>query len=288
MILYDYMTEIKHILHTHKDRETRVTKLRKLLSDSEAILKKHIESREVSIDTVVEYLLQPATQRRIAHYELGNWIRGGHKVARKLKSLLGETPEPSIVLYPGLRRVNGKILHLRGNPVIALSPDFGYCSGHNMSILIAHEYVHYLRARTAGIKFEKMPLHRLIFEEGLAVYITAQTMPELPLPAIFMSALHNKVGMKDPPGGYIRWCKANLRKLASAALESLASSDEEDLAKFFTCGRFAGKSTPIRTGYYLGFKVIETAVEEYNPAELIRVKPSIRRVRGWLTALAEA
>jgi hypothetical protein len=284
MIIHDYISPAREILANH-DREYRRTELMRLLGNSKRILRKIIV-KKVSIEEVVEYMLTPDAVRRIRQFDLKHWIKSGHVVAKRLNKLLDMVPEPTIVLYPSMRRVNGKIIHIDGKPAIALSPDFGFFGGDNLSVVLAHEYTHYLRACHAGVKFEKMPMYKRLFEEGLAVYITTRVLPDISMSALFMSNLHRVIGLNDPSGGYIRWCRRNLAYLASEALDVLGSKSPEDLIRFFDCGRFDGDDTPVRTGYYLGYIMVRNASTRMNLKDMITMKLTSGQVRNWLKDLA--
>lgn len=280
MIKHDYISPASEIL-ANRNREYRRTELTRLLGNSKQILRKHL-TKNVTIEEMVEYMLKPVAVRRIRQFDLRHWIRTGHVIAKRLKKLLGNVPEPSIVLYPSMGRVNGKIIHLDGKPAIALSPDFGYFGGDNLSVVLAHEYTHYLRARLASVKFEKMPLYKRLFEEGLAVYTTMRVLPDIPQSALFMSNLHRLVGLNDPSGGYIRWCKRNLAYLTSEALDVLGSKSSDDSNRFFDCARFDGDNTPVRTGYFLGYMMVCIASADMNLKDMITMKLSVGQIRSWL------
>jgi hypothetical protein len=240
---------------------------------------------KVRVEEAVEYLLKPDTRRRLSRFDSREWKRAAQIVSKRMKRLLGDIPEPDIVLYPGMRRSNGKLIHLGSRPVISLSPDFGFCSGDNLYTLIAHEYVHYLRAVLASVRFENMPIYRYLFEEGLAVYLSAQVLPDRPLSTVFMSRLHNEIGLNDPKGGYVRWCKEHLRTIASTALEALSSRSRDYSVRLFECERLRGKNSPVRTGYYLGFRMIEHAAERMGVESLLTHRPTPRTVKKWIESL---
>jgi hypothetical protein len=227
----------------------------------------------------------PGTVRRLASFDIRHWMRTGHRVSRDLKKILGKVPEPSILLYPGMQRVNAKIIHLDSKPVIALSPDFGYFGGDNLTLALAHEYTHFLRAKLAGVKFEKMPIYRHIFEEGLAVYISTLVMPHVQLSTIFMSNLHHVIGRPDPAGGYVRWCRKNLPRLTRELRKVLMSREHHEVGRFFGGSRAFGKNSSIRTGYYVGYRMIKSVASDTPLRKLLASKPTQAQVKKWLGEL---
>jgi hypothetical protein len=287
-MIEDYITPIKQVLKQNSNRETCKKELTTLLSGTKHILRNHMEKGDVRVEAAVDYLLQPDTQRRLHRFNIRDWTNCERTVFRTMKKVLGTVPEPDIVLYPGMRRSNGKLIHLGKRSAISLSPDFGYCSGDNLYLLIAHEYVHYLRAVMANARFHNQPIYKYIFEEGFAVYLSAQVMPDRPLSTIFMSSLHHVIGMKDPAGGYVRWCTKNLPMIASVALEALGTKSRDHARWLFECDRLKGENTPIRTGYFLGFKMIESALQELSLKNLLTFKPTARKVRKWVESLADS
>ena len=285
-MIEDYITPIKRVFEQNSNREACRRELTKLLSGTKQILRHHMDKNDVRVEGAVDYLLQPDTRRRLHRFNLKEWKQCERTVTRKMKKLLGDIPEPDIVLYPGMRRSNGKLIHLGKRSAISLAPDFGYCSGDNLYLLIAHEYVHYLRAVLANARFDNQPIYKYLFEEGFAVYLSAQVMPDRPLSTIFMSSLHHVIGMKDPRGGYVKWCANNLPMIASVALEALGTKSRNHARWLFECDRLKGENTPIRTGYFLGFKMIEAALQELRLKNLLTFKPTLRKARKWIESLA--
>jgi len=280
-MIEDYITPVNRVFDRGSNRETVREELIKLLSNTKHVLRHHMDKGSVRVEDAADYLLRPDTRRRLRRFDSRQWTRCARSVSRRMRKVLGDVPEPAIVLYPGMRRSNGKLIHIGNRPVMSLSPDFGYCSGDNLYLLIAHEYAHYLRAVMASVRFEKLPIYRYIYEEGLAVYLSALVMPDRPLSAIFMSSMHSVIGLKDPSGGYVRWCRKNLPMIATAALEALKSSSHDDARMLFECGRLKGDDTPIRTGYYLGYRIIETASQEMSLRKLLTFRPTICTVQRW-------
>jgi hypothetical protein len=122
----------------------------------------------------------------------------------------------------------------------------------------------------------------MLYDEGWAVWLSARMLPEIAMRQLFMSNLHAAIGMTDPGGGYLPWCRKNLRKIATEAQKVLKSRDKNNLGRLFQCRRLGGDSTPIRTGYYLGFKIVEQLSARYTARQLMLLKPTARSVSTWL------
>ncbi len=288
MIKADYVTETQKIYSDYKDHEKRGEKIVELYSDSEIIFKKHLPSDRLTMQDMYEYLRVPSTVKRINKFSSREWLKTGHAIAKKLKKLIGDIPEPTILFYPGMRGVNGKVIWLGKEPVMALSPDFGYFTGDNLAVLLAHEYTHFLRAQYVGVKYRNLPLYQMLYEEGLAIYMTRLVLPDPPLSTIFMSNLHRTIGMHDPKGGYVRWCYRWLPDMAKAALDSLSSKDPEPRQRFFEGGTFTGiGDSPIRTGYFLGHQVVLKAAEDHKIEDLLKMKVTALFVKKYVKELAE-
>jgi hypothetical protein len=283
MIVRDCISEIKEILRI-SNRDDRLNRLVGLFESTNDIFSAHLSRSTMTTERRASLMLGPNTQKLIRSFNVREWIRTGHVVAKRLKKILGAAPEPSIVLYPGFGGVNGKVIHLNGNPLLVLSPDFGHWTGDNRGVLIAHEYVHYLRACFAAVKFERQTVREHLYEEGLAVYITSLVFPDTPLGSVFMSNLHRVVGRPDPEGGFVRWCGINFEKIKADAMKVLTSRKAADVERLFEGVRLDGDDTPIRTGYYLGFRMIRNAAQSTTVDELLHLQPTARDVRRMLSS----
>jgi hypothetical protein len=190
--------------------------------------------------------------------------------------------KPDILIYPCFGGSNGRVYKFDKKPIIAFSPDFGFCRGKNLQCLIAHEYAHFIRYRKVGTPPERQKIYSHIYEEGWAIYLTRKIFPNLPGNVVFMSNLHKSIGLPDPQSGYLAWCRKYLKQIAEAAIPVLSSNSLEDSKRFFQCGRFSRSKTPIRVGYYLGARMMEGLAREYGLKYLFEFKPTARDVGKWL------
>jgi hypothetical protein len=281
-VFWDYISPIREIIKSkNADRERE---LHKLIYHSRKILFKHTY-RHYSVDQAVEKLLDPAWSKQIKGFDVREWTALADLVWKRAGKILGSAVKPEILLYPNFGGSNGRVYKLDNRPIIAFAPDFGFCKGKNLQCLIAHEYAHFIRYRRLGTPPEKQKIYSHIYEEGWAVYMTRRIFPQLPNSVVFMSNLHQTIGLPDPKGGYLAWCRKHLKQIAEEALPVLSSNSYEDSKRFFQCGRFGHAKTPIRAGYYLGATMMEELAREFSLRQLYEFKPTAKDVRKWLKTL---
>lgn len=261
--------------------------LHDLIFETRRILNRHLY-RRFSVAMAVAELSRPAWLRSVESFDIEEWQRAAEHAWSRAKSLLGEVPAPKIILYPSFGRSNGRVYRLGERLVIACSPDFPHSHGDNLKVIVAHEYIHFARWQLTGMSTENHPVYRSLYEEGLATWLSHLLLPEQNLRTIFMCNLHRLIGLNDPAGGYLRWCRANLRKIAARASKHLNSRDHRQIHHLCEGGRFHGDHTPIRTGYYLGYRIVEMIADERDCRELFLLKPTTRTMEAWLGKLTES
>ena len=281
-VVSDYITPIKEILADKAaDRQEC---LHRLIYRSRKILHRHLYKR-CTVAEAVERLCEPGWPRKVRKFDAKDWQLTADAIWRKATELLGDVPSPEIILYPSFGRSNGRVYKIDGRLVIACSPDFPQSTGSNLSVILAHEYIHFARWRVTGLSSENMTVFSNIYEEGLATWLSSKLLPDQPLPTIFMCNLHKLINLADPPGGYLKWCQKNLKTIAAKAQRTLNSKSRKHVHCLFEGGRFRGDGTPVRTGYYLGYHVIEMLAKTTPITELFTLRPTCRRVSGWLDKL---
>ena len=244
-------------------------------------------SKQYSVDQAVEKLLDPEWVKTVRRFRPAEWQEVADQMYLRARKLLGNVPKPEIILYPSFSMSNGRVYDVEGKPFIAGSPDFPHSTGKNLKVLLAHEYAHFARWRKTGIPSENVPVYAYIFEEGWATWLSIKLLPEYSMSQLFMSNLHKAIGMPDPKGGYIRWCKKHLKSISSEAKKSLKTKDHKVMGRFFQCQRFGSENTPIRTGYYLGYRMIDMLSEQIPPRKLMLEKPTYRKVSTWMESLMD-
>jgi hypothetical protein len=267
-------------------RPDKKERLQKLIHRTRKINNRHLQ-KGYTVDKTVEKLLEPDWMQRVRRFNPDEWIESVDLVRKRAIKILGRIPAPEVVLYPGFNTFNGRVYIIDKRPVIGCAPDFPFSTGINLKVLLAHEYAHFIRWRKTGIPSDNVPVYSLIYEEGWATWLSIQLFPELNLSRLFMSNLHRAIGMPDPEGGYLRWCRKNLGKITRSAQMVLKSKTGKDLGRFFQCKRYWGEKTPIRVGYYLGYRLIEMLSEKMTPQKLMRIRPTPKIVKSWLGVLID-
>jgi hypothetical protein len=282
IMIDDYITPIKKILADGGPDKRQ--NLRKLIYRHRKINSRHLRKR-YTVDQTVKRLLEPGWLAKVRSFDRNEWTGLAEEIYDGAGAILGRVPLPEIILYPGFNAFNGRVYKINKISVIGCSPDFPHTTGINLKVLLAHEYAHFIRWRKTGIPTENVPVYSLIYEEGWATWLSIKLLPDLNLGRLFMSNLHKSVGMPDPAGGYIRWCRRNLDKIAGSAKKVLKSKGSRDLGRFFQCKRYWGEKTPIRVGYYLGYRLIDMLSEKMTPGQLLRLKPDRKSMSFWLDEL---
>jgi hypothetical protein len=280
--IHDYITPIKEIvIGKSPDREKH---LHKLIYRARKINARHLQ-KGCTVDQTVARLLDRSWQPKVKAFDPDEWRSISELFWKRTSSILGPVSPPEIILFPGFNTMNGRVYKIDGKPVIGCSPDFPHSTGKNLMVLIAHEYAHLARWRETGIPSDNVPVYANIYEEGWAIWLSIKLLPDFNLSRIFMSNLHRTIDMPDPKGGYFAWCRKNLHTIASEAQKALVSKSAKDLGRFFQCQRFRRSDTPIRTGYYLGYRLLEMLSKRMTPRQLFREKPTSGKIFGWLGEL---
>lgn len=285
LLFEDHVSEIKKILAGPKAECE--TLLRKYIYNSRKLNNRHFQ-KSLTVDETVAKLIEPGWRRKVRDFDAFEWRRTMKTIWRRTEKIVKSPPIPKLVLYPSFGRFNGRVYRLDKEPVIGCSPDFPRCSKDNLRVLLAHEYAHYVRWINTGIPSDNIPIYAMIFEEGWAVWLSSKILPRLDTYVVFMSNLHGLIGMPNPRGGYLSWCRKHLKEIIDKARKILKSKRDKDLGCLFQCRRFVDDRTPIRVGYYLGYKLIESLLKKGDPGELLMEKPTYRKVSHWLDELEDS
>jgi len=282
IVIEDYIAPIREIL-ADKGHDKKKN-LRRLIYRARKINSSHLQ-KSLTVDQTVERLLQPQWRAKIRRFDIDEWRRVAENIRQRAVEYLGKAAPPEIITYPGFGRFNGRVYKLDGRPVIGCAPDFPRTSGDNLKVILAHEYAHFIRWQKTGVPPEKGPIYSFIYEEGWATWLSIKLLPELDINTMFMSNLHNMINMPNPRGGYIAWCRKNMDLIVTQAQKALKSRDDKDIGRFFQCRRFKDDDTPIRVGYYLGYKLIETMAERYPPRQMLLLRPKVSEIEARLEKL---
>ncbi len=283
-VIHDLITPIREIIAFRSPDVA--TRLRQFIQEYRRYHAAHFTG-EYPLDEAVEALSRPSWQQKVSRFDVELWRQASDEIYSASTSLLGRLPHPELILYPGFGSFNGRVYKFQKRPVIGCAPDFPRTTGINLKVLLAHEYGHFIRYHRTGVPGEISPMYRYIYEEGWATWFSIQLLPHIRRRQVFMSGLHKDIGMPDPPGGYLTWCRKNLKTLIDEILPHLTDDSPETAARFFQCGRLKDDTTPIRTGYYLGYKVIEMLTEQKKPRKLLDSRVSRPQVAAWLQCLRD-
>ena len=74
----------------------------------------------------------------------------------------------------------------------------------------------------------------------------------------------------------VDWCKGNEKAILEALSDSIANADKDTWRKFFIGGRGLAnppKGFPQKTGYYIGYRIIEDAIAQSRLQDLVCLNP---------------
>lgn len=163
------------------------------------------------------------------------------------------------ILAPQNNKTTKLVLFLPYNSIFVIPGEMEHTIYASLKIspqkyrkLLAHEYSHLLHMDRKPK--EGFTLARELVSEGLAVYLTLKILTDLtPQQAIpFM------------PKRSFEWCNQNEQLIKSQIKTDLLDSSNTLMANYFADGKVA--SPPVgfveKTGYYIGYKIIEAAINK--------------------------
>lgn len=141
-----------------------------------------------------------------------------------------------------------------------------------LRILVAHEATHLLHARhvlslepgfSHKERYYEFPV--VLFCEGLAVAASRRACPGEDDARYFLWE------QTEPQAA--QWCRAHEAELLARVREVLGRSDKDTFRAYFSGARPDGIPHR-RTGYYVGWRMVETLLTGRSLAELVRTAPS--------------
>ena len=208
-------------------------------------------------------------KERLSGQDVERLIRSGYQRASRL---LGPLRDVDAYVCVGLEMSNAFMVEVAGEPSVGIALEaygrtFGtsYVDFEDILHVLPHELCHAVRARETGsllrrffrkdpvTAFDGEPMHELVVEEGLAVSVGRAAAPDVPLARVLFY---------DP--GDLRWCEENEPRLFEEfAAQRELSLDGKRYQRYFAYGE-EGQDIPTRTGYYLGYKLVQRFLEK-NP-----------------------
>lgn len=205
-----------------------------------------------------EELIPQITERALAAFAVGK-----------------DEVEIDVIAFVGTYGADGFGFPIAGRPTIFLALErLAEYEPNRMKALIAHELSHGIHIELgrkahpglfAGIVKDPLQFLKLapgLFLEGLAVAASKRIVPDL----------EERTYLFYSPEQW-EWCRANRAKLIELVLKDLDSQDQEAYYKFFTTWEPTKELPYHRTGYYLGYLVIEQLLKRHSLRELAELKP---------------
>jgi hypothetical protein len=184
-----------------------------------------------------------------------------------------------VYLMLSLFRFDGKIPH--DNPRILLLGVDGLARFHGanapLSVILSHELFHLYHFQVNPLPHDTddIPLYRLVWQEGLATYVSHVLNPDAPLSDVLLDP---RLANEGP--GFVPATAKDL-------LRDLTSTDDESAGRYLSYRRVG--PTPSRMGYLIGFDIVERAAADHSLAELARVRGNalLGLMRAQLQVLSE-
>ncbi len=181
-----------------------------------------------------------------------------------------------IYLMLSLFRFDGKIPH--DNPRMLLLGLDGLAKFHGskvrVSVILTHELFHIYHFQVNPLPRYQVELYRLIWQEGLATYVSRLLNPEASLADALLDPRLAEEGPKYIPA------------FAHQLLTELESTDDDTTARYLSYRR--GSQIPARMGYLIGYEIARKTATTYPLAELAKLKgyPLLKLMRREIRLLA--
>lgn len=172
------------------------------------------------------------------------------------------TSRARIYLMLSLFRFDGKIPH--DNPHMLLLGLDGLAKFHGpnvrLPVILSHElfHVYHFQVNPLPRDADQVELYRLIWQEGLATYVSQVLNPDASLADVLLDPRLAKEGPKFIP------------MLAHDLLAQLRSTDDETTARYLSYRR--GGQIPARMGYLIGYEIAKRTAAAYPLTELAQLR----------------
>jgi hypothetical protein len=172
------------------------------------------------------------------------------------------TSRARIYLMLSLFRFDGKIPH--DNPHMLLLGLDGLAKFHgtnvHLPVILSHELFHlyHFQVNPLPLDADQIELYRLIWQEGLATYVSQVLNPDASLADVLLDPRLAEEGPKYIP------------MLAHDLLAQLKSKDDETAARYLSYRR--GGQIPARMGYLIGYEIAKRTAAAHPLTELARLR----------------
>jgi hypothetical protein len=267
LMVYDLFPDLSSFLRiAPKERESRAelfarTEIRPHpeIYDRPEVFKTDIGSLEQYLDGLNAYL--PAIEHIHQRFE--------EQRASIQTKFLNAFPDfdvsrARVYLMLSLFRFDGKIPH--DNPRMLLLGLDGLAKFHGaeapLPVILSHElfHVYHFQVNPLPTDIDEIQLYRLIWQEGLATYVSQMLNPDASLANVLLDARLAEEGPKFVP------------MVAHSLLPELESTDDATTALYLSYRR--GGLIPARMGYLIGYEIAKRVAAIHPVTELARL-------RGW-------
>jgi hypothetical protein len=172
------------------------------------------------------------------------------------------TSRARIYLMLSLFRFDGKIPH--DNPHMLLLGLDGLAKFHGanvrLPVILSHElfHIYHFQVNPLPRDADQVELYRLIWQEGLATYVSQVLNPAASLADVLLDPRLAKEGPRYIP------------RLAHDLLAQLQSTDDETAARYLSYRR--GGQIPARMGYLIGYEIAKRTATAHPLTELARLR----------------
>jgi predicted Zn-dependent protease DUF2268 len=176
-------------------------------------------------------------------------------------------------------RFDGKVPHDHWNNLLFAFDGVAKFHGGNapVAVIFSHELFHlyHFQISPPPADPDEVPLYRLIWQEGLACYVSRLLNPSAPFGEILFDPRLAAEGPKF------------MKSVSKQLLRDLQSTDDVETAEYLTY-RTTG-TTPPRMGYLIGFQIAANLATQHSLTELAQLRdPELRFVmRREVRRLAE-
>jgi hypothetical protein len=189
-----------------------------------------------------------------------------------------DTSKARVYLILSLFRFDGKIPH--DNPHMLLLGLDAIAKFHGadarLPVILSHElfHVYHFQVNPLPRDADEVQLYRLVWQEGLATYVSKVLNPDASLADILLDPRLAVEGPKYVP------------LFAQSLLTQLESKDDATVARYLSYRR--GGQTPARLGYLIGYQIAKRAAAHHPLTELARLRgrPLLNLMRSEVRSLA--